>query len=189
VTVVTQGADIALLDTSVIVNFADGAALYQLSTYLGPKAAITLDVERELTRLAGTSRSELVALERLGWPPGDALALPPDLLADAEDLRRLNAKPGDHAQANLGEISVALLAPRLNNAVVVMDDNFGKKLCRMRGVPRMSSAQLSAEMVATGDLDTDTGFAVFDVSTPDRAGRPEFDEAVSAATAALAQVG
>lgn len=188
-TVLSRGANIALLDTSVVLNFADGGALYQLSSYLGPKAVITLDVERELSRLAGTSRSELVALERLGWPPGDALALPPDLLADAEDIRRLNARPGEHAQANLGEISVALLAPRLNNAVVVMDDVFGKKLCHMRGVSRMSSAQLSAEMVATGDLDPGTGLAVFQVSTPDGVGKPEFDEAVADAKAALAQVG
>jgi hypothetical protein len=189
VTVLTRGAAIALLDTSVIVNFADGGALFHLASYLGPKAAITLDVARELNRLAATSRPELVALERLGWPPGDALALPPDLLADAEDLRRLNAKPGDHPQANLGEISVALLAPRLDNAVVVMDDVFGKRLCHMRGVSRMSSAQLSAEMVATGDLDADTGLAVFQVATPAGVGKPEFDEAVASATAALAQVG
>lgn len=186
-TVVTQGVDIALLDTSVIVNFADAGALIQLAAYLGPKGTITLDVERELNRLMGTSRPQLITLTRLGWPPGEALGLPPDLLADAEDIRRLHAKPGEHQAANRGEISVALLAPRLDNAVVVMDDGLGKRLCRYRGVPRLSSAQLSAEMVADGAFDDATGFEVFDIATPSGIGQAEFQQTVADARVALAQ--
>jgi len=189
VTVVTKGADIALLDTSVIVNFADAGALIQLASYLGPKGTITLDVERELNRLMGTSRPRLVTLTRLGWPPGEPLGLPPDLLADAEDIRRLHAKPGEHEAANRGEISVALLAPRLGNAVVVMDDGLGKQLCRHRGVPRLSSAQLSAEMVADGTFDDATGFEVFDVATPSGIGQAEFKQAVGDARTAFGQTG
>jgi hypothetical protein len=178
-------ADTVLLDTSVIVNFADAGMLIQLAEYLGPKAAITLDVHRELTRLAGSSHPELATLERLKWPRGEALALPPDLLADADALRKLHSRPGEHESAHLGEISTALIAPRLPNAIVVMEDGFGKRLCRNRGTPRLSSAQLAAEMVAVAELDEESGYAVFGVATPIGIGRAEFVEALGKARAAL----
>lgn len=178
-------ADAVLLDTSVIVNFADAGMLIPLARYLEERAVITLDVRRELTRLAGSTRPELATLDRLKWPTGEAIALPPDLLADADALRKVHAEPGEHESAHLGEISTALIAPRLPNAIVVMEDGFGKRLCRNRGTPRLSSAQLAAEMVAAGALDRDSGFAVFDVATPAGIGHTEFEEAVSRAREAL----
>lgn len=188
-TAVARDAERVLLDTSVFVNFADAGMLIPLASYLGPRAAITLDVERELHRLAGTSRPELATLHRLRWPAGEALALPPALLADAEALRRLHSPVGAHEAANRGEISTALMASRLPNAVVAMDDGLGKRLCRLRGVPRISSAQLAAEMVAAGVLDEGAGYEVFEVSTPDGVGRTEFEQALKRARAAQATDG
>ena len=66
-----------------------------------------------------------------------------------------------------------------------MDDELGKRLCRMRGVERLSTAQLVAEMVAADALDPAPGFAVFDTATPDEVGKTAFDTAVGRARAAL----
>jgi hypothetical protein len=185
VTVVTRDAQRVLLDASVIVNFADTGMLIVLAQYLGSRAAITLDVDRELRRLAGSSRPALATLDRMRWPAGDPLALPPDLLAEAETLRKLNALAGTHVAANRGEIATALLATRLAGAIVVMDDALGKRLCQRRGVPRVSSAQLAAEMVAAGAFDTEAGYTVFDEATPAGVGRSEFKDALERARAAL----
>lgn len=185
-TVVTRDAERVLLDASVIVNFADAGMLIALAGYLGIRAAVTLDVDREVRRLAGSSRPALMTLDRMRWPAGDPLALPPDLLADAEALRKLHSPVGAHEAANRGEIATALLAARLANAVVVIDDALGKRLCQHRGVLRLSSAQLAAEMVAAGALDEEAGYAVFEVATPAGVGREEYQQAVERARTALA---
>lgn len=184
-TVVTRDAPRVLLDASVIVNFADTGMIIPLARYLGSRAAITLDVDRELRRLAGSSRPALATLDRMRWPPGDPLALPPDLLADAEALRKLNTPPGAHEAANRGEIATALLAARLADATVVMDDALGKRLCKQRGVPRLSSAQLAAEMVAAEAFDEEAGYTVFDEATPAGIGQSEFKSTLEQARAAL----
>ncbi|MDX6690513.1 MAG: hypothetical protein QOG15_1970 [Solirubrobacteraceae bacterium] len=178
-------AERVLLDTSVFINFADGGALFQLSAYLADRATVALDVDVELRRNAAGRFPALKTLGMLKWPPGEPLALPPDQLADAEALRRLHSAPGAHEDANRGEIATALLAGRIEGVIVVMDDMLGKQLCRTRGVARLSSAQLSAEMVVVGALDAETGLRVFDVATPARVGKPEFDVAIARARDAL----
>ena len=183
---VAARAERVLLDTSAFINFAEGGALIQLAAYLGRRAAVTLDVEVELRRNAAGRFPPLKTLAMLKWPPGEPLALPSQLLADAEALRGLHSAPGAHEDANRGEIATALLAGRLADAVVIMDDELGKRLCRTRGVPRLSSAQLAAEMVVAGALDDETGLRVFDVATPHGVGRPDFDKAVERARDALA---
>jgi hypothetical protein len=183
---VASRAERVLLDTSAFINFADGGALFQLAAYLGSQAAVTLDVDIELRRSAAGRFPALKTLGMLKWPPGEPLALPPDLLSDANALRRLHSTPGAHEAANRGEIATALLAGRLANTVVIMDDDLGKRLCRTRGVPRLSSAQLAAEMVAAAFLDDETALKVFDASTPHGVGRSEFDKAVERARDALA---
>jgi len=171
-------AERVLLDTSAFINFADGGALFQLAGYLGERAAVALDVDVELKRSASGRFPALKTLGMLKWPAGEPLPLPPDLLADAAALRRLHSGPGAHQEANRGEVATALLAGRLGNAVVIMDDDLGKRLCRTRAVARISSAQLAVEMVASGALDEQTGLRVFDVATPSGVGRPEFDKAL-----------
>jgi hypothetical protein len=184
VTVVARDASRVLLDTSVFVNFAEGGMLIPLSQYLGGRAAIALDVHVELKRLAGTRHAELVTLGRLRWPAGSPVELPTYLLADAEDLRKLHAPAGAHERANRGEIATTLLAHRLG-AVAIIDDELGKRLCSFRGVPRLSTAQLAAEMVAAGALDEESRFAVFDAATPAQVGRAEFQDALARARQAL----
>lgn len=184
-TVVARSATTVLLDTSPFISFAEAGALIPLAQYLGDRAAIVLDVANELRRNAAGRFPQLKTLDMLRWPHGAPLSLPPDLLADAEALRRLHSPVGAHEAANRGEIATALLAGRLQDAVVVMDDELGKRLCRMRGVDRLSTAQLTAEMVVAGTFDEASGFAVFGIATPDHVGRPAFDEAVRRAKAAL----
>ena len=62
-----------------------------------------------------------------------------------------------------------------------MDDMLGKLLCQRRGVPRLSSAQLAAEMVVAGALEHDAGYAVFDGATPDGVAAAEFAGAIERA--------
>jgi predicted nucleic acid-binding protein len=184
VTVVARRATTVLLDTSPFISFAEAGALIPLAQYLADRAAILLDVANELRRNAAGRFPQLKTLDMLRWPPGEPLSLPPELLADAEALRRLHSPAGAHEAANRGEIATVLLAARVQDALVVMDDELGTKLCRMRGVDRLSTAQLAAEMVVAGGFDEDTGFGVFDAATPARVGRPEFSEAVARAKAA-----
>ena len=174
-----------LLDTSAFINFAEGGALIQLSGYPGERAVVTLDVDIEVKRNAAGRFPALKTLGMLKWPSGEPLGLPPDLLADAEALRRLHAGVGVHDGANRGEIATALLAGRLGDAVVIMDDHLGKQLCRTRALARLSSAQLAAEMTAGGALDADTGLRVFKAATPPGIGREEFDRAVERAREAV----
>lgn len=171
----TRDANVVLLDASAIVSFSEGGSLYHLSVYLGERAAITLDVHRELLRLSHSQFPGLRALERLGWPPGAPRALPPDLLEDALQLRKLETDPGAHEHANKGEISTALLAGRLRDdgVVVIMDDRLGRKLLRRRGIAFLTSAQLALEMAAQGALDDDAARAVYAQASPQELDRFE----------------
>jgi hypothetical protein len=65
----------------------------------------------------------------LRWPPGEPLALPPDLLADPTDLAPPPFCAGVHEAANRGETANALVAGRLGDAVVITNDDVGKRLC------------------------------------------------------------
>jgi hypothetical protein len=166
--VTTRGAPCVLLDASAIVSFSQGGALYHLTVYLGDRAAITLDVHRELVGLSQRRFPDLVALDRLGWPSGEPRALPPDLLADAALLRKLESQPGAHEDANKGEISTALLAGRLrdNGVVVVIDDGLGRRLLMRRSISHLSAAQLALEMVIAGALEEEEGRAVYEQAAP-----------------------
>lgn len=188
--IVTRSYARVLFDSSAIITFVEAEEVYRLTTYVDAKGAITLDVEQELLRLSQTRFPGLIALtkERLGWPPGDALALPPDLLQEAEDIRRAELAPGAHEDRDRGEVSTALMTQHMGNAVAVMEDAFGKKICARRRVPRMSTAQLAAEMVAAGALDVESGFAVYDRATPAHVGRSEFESAVDEAQRELARL-
>jgi hypothetical protein len=185
--IVTRSFARVLFDSSAIITFVQAEEVYRLSTYIGAKGAITLDVEQELLRLSQMRFPGLIALERLGWPPGDALTLPPHLLQEAEDIRRVELAPGAHENKDRGEVSTALMTQHLGNAVAVMEDAFGKRICARRKVPRVSTAQLAAEMVAAEALEIDSGFVVYDHATPDHVGSSEFESAVEGARRELAK--
>lgn len=184
---VTAAFERVLFDSSAIITFVEAGEIVRLSAYIGAKGSITLDVEHELLRLSQTRFPGLIALERLGWPPGEPLALPPHLLQEAEDIRRVELPPGAPADKDRGEVATALMAQHLGNAVAVMEDDFGKRICARRNIPRMSTALLAAELVAAGALDVESGFTVFDVATPAHVGKPEFESALEGARLELSR--
>ena len=184
--IVTPPFERVLFDSSAIITFVEAGGIVQLRSYIGDKGAITLDVQQELLRLSQTKFSGLIALDRLGWPPGDALGLPPHLLQEAEDMRRAQLDPRAHADKDRGEVSTALMTQHLGHAVAVMEDLFGKTICARRNIPRVSSAHLVAEMVAASALDEDTGFAVYDMATPPHIGHSRYVKTVAEAREALA---
>ena len=69
------------------------------------------------------------------------------------------------------------MAAHLGADVVVIDDRFGKRLARDRGVPRLSTAQLAVEMSTEGELTQGDGYRVFDLSTPPEVGPTDFARA------------
>lgn len=173
-----------LFDTSPLVNLGQTGLLFQVVGYVGARGAITRDVANEIQRNLQRF-PDLRSLAMLRWPPGEPLDLPVRLLADAEGIRKVNAEPGDHPDRNRGEIATALLAHSLGDTLTVMEDRLGKQLCKLRGVPRLSTAQLVAEMVAADAVGEVEGFAAFDHATPEHVGRTEFEAARGRAAKAL----
>jgi len=172
-----RDAKTVLFDTSPLVNLGQTGLLFPVAGYIGSRGAISRDVHNEIIRNLDRF-PDLRALSMLRWPPGEPLDLPIHLLADAEGIRRVNAEPGDHEDRNRGEIATALIAYDRGDTLVVMDDRLGKRLCQLRRLPRLSTAQLIAEMVAFEAVGEDEGFRAFDHATPTGVGRPEFDRAV-----------
>ena len=171
-----------LLDTSPFISFAQGGALFQLAGYLGNRAAITLDVAEELRRNSTGRFPELKTPGFLAGRPASRSRCRPICWPTPPICAASTRPPAPTIAANRGD-ATALLAGRLADAVVIMDDDLGKRLCLTRGIPRLSTAQLAAEMVVAEALDDATGFAVFDAATPAGVGRKEFDEAVRRAGA------
>jgi hypothetical protein len=184
VTPLARDARRVLFDASPLVHLGQAGLLIPVAGYLGARAAVVRDVHNELVRNRDRF-PDLRALSMLRWPPGEPLDLPPDLVADVEGIRRLHTEPGAHPDKNRGEVATALLAGRLGDALAVMDDYLGKRLCQMRAVPRLSTALLVAEIVAAGAVGEPEGAKAFEQCTPSGVGREEFDRAVERATAAL----
>jgi hypothetical protein len=82
-------------------------------------------------------------------------------------------------------VSTVLMAQHLGRELVPLDDGDGKKLARARGVPRLSTAMLAAEMVACNAIGEPEGFSVYDAATPDHVGQAEWLKALERAAAAL----
>lgn len=178
-------ADRVLLDTSALVSFAQAGQLIYLVRYLGERGTVALDVQVEIQRHQLSRFPELRVLGNLGWPPGGPVALPVELLADARDLRRLHRKPGEHQDANRGEIATVLIAAKVG-ALAVLDDGLGKKLARFRSLPFLTTPQLAAEMAAAGEIDADLALQVFSAAVTSRAVAPsDVERAIAAAREAL----
>lgn len=184
---VTAAFERVLFDSSAIITFVEAGEIVRLTAYVGAKGAITRDVERELLRLSQTRFPGLIALDRLGWPPGERLTLPPHLLQEAEDMRRVELPPGAPADKDRGEVATALMTQHLGNAVAVMEDDFGKRICARRNIPRISTALLAAELAAAGALDVECGFTVFDLATPPHIGKSEYESALERARLELSK--
>ena len=169
-----------LFDASPLVNLGQCGLLIPLAGYIGDRGAVTRDVHNEIVRNQSRFR-DLRVLAMLRWPPGEPLDVPPDLIADVEAIRTLNTEAGANPNKNRGEVATALVAARLGDSLVIMEDRLGKRLCEMRGVPRISTAQLVAEMVAAGVVGEPEGIAAFDHCTPQGIGNDEFERAVAVA--------
>ena len=160
----TQDWSRIVLDAGPFFNFGS-ASLLALLGYVGPKAAISREVEKELTLNAHGDFPFLRAVE-LVRPPVEVIDLEPPVAEELLDRARAAQKPGDHQNKHKGEISTVLLAAQLaGTAIVICEDFLGKRLANRKGIPRLSSAQLAAEMVVCGAMAEANGIAVFQAST------------------------
>jgi hypothetical protein len=184
VTPLARDASTVLFDASPLVNLGQCGLLFQLVQYIGERGAVTRDVHNELMRNHDRF-PDLRALGMLRWPPGEPIDVPTDLIADVEAIRKLNTEAGANPDKNRGEVATALVAARLGDTLAVMEDRLGKRLCQMRGVPRLSTAQLVAEMVAAAILGEPEGLAAFEHCTPGGIGKSEFEDSVSTARVLL----
>jgi hypothetical protein len=171
-----RAAALVLLDASPFYRFCEAQLLPDLVVYLKQNARVTPEVAGELRRGASGKHVGLRLLERAHWPLATEPLSPVlrRLFLDYSRAARQKAEPPDkHA----GEITTVLMAVHLGADVVVVDDLFGKRLARDQGQPRLSTAQLAAEMVVDGVLKDEEGFKVFDLATPDEVGRRDFRRA------------
>lgn len=175
-----------MLDASVLCRFAENGALAQLRAYLGDRARITREVERELLRLADRDEfaplaahlvKEGAAVKTEGKWPKPTKNLPDALKDEFARLLGLQRVLGEHERAHAGEIATVLIAKHRSSELVIMDDNWGGSLARKTyGVEVMSTARLTLEMVVSGALNEEEGFRIFDSATPDDVGRERFTD-------------
>jgi hypothetical protein len=178
-----------MLDASTLCHFAETGSLPELHAFLGDRARMTREVERELLRLA-TARPEFSALSDYltkegavartsGKWPKTTKVLPGSLKDEFATLLGLKRKLGEHERAHAGEIATVLIAEHRGSGLVIMDDDWGAQLGREKhGLDIMSTARLVLEMVAVGAISEKMGFRVFDRATPDDVGRERFAESL-----------
>jgi hypothetical protein len=185
--VLSRTAQQVLLDASPLCRFAECSLLGALREYLGSRARITREVERELLRLAERDAFASLA-EHLRFQPGEigqgawpktTKPLPDGLKADFTNLLALKHSLGEHDWAHAGEIATVLMAEHRGTDLVLIDDGWGAGLARGRGLRVMSTARLILEMVVADALGRDDGFLVFDAATPDGVGRNRFEAGLS----------
>ena len=178
-----------MLDASALCRFAETGSLAELHAFLGNRAHITREVERELLRLA--ARPEFTALNvhltkqgavarTSGKWPKTTKNLPDGLKAEFATLLGLKRKLDEHERAHAGEIATILMANHRSVELVIMDDDWGARLGRETyRLNVMSTARLALEMVAAGAMTEELGFRVFDNATPDDVGLERFAETLS----------
>jgi len=179
----SQTAVLVLLDASPLCRFAECSLLDRLRGYLGERARITREVERELVRLSGrppfTSLADHLAAggaaaKRGTWPKCTK-PLPDSLKPDFANLLALKRALGEHEWTHAGEIATVLMAEHRSADLVLIDDRWGVSLARGRSLRVMSTARLAQEMVTTGELTKGDGYRVFDAATPVGVGRDRFE--------------
>ena len=173
-----------VLDAGPFFRFGSAGYLLDMVAYLGTKAAISREVEKELLRNARSDEYAFLRALQYVRPPVDVIDLSPKSAEELLDRSRAARKPGDHPDAHKGEISAVLLADEVGEALVVCDDPLGKRLSKRKIVPRLSTPQLAAEMVAAGKLSHEAGIAVF-VASAGGADPQHFNNAVKQARRAL----
>ncbi len=172
----SRTAQHVLLDASPLCRFAECSLLGALRAYLGSRARITREVERELLRLA--ERDVFASLvEHLRPKAGDigqgvwpktTKPLPDGLKADFANLLALKHAIGEHDWAHTGEIATVLMAEHRGTDLVLIDDDWGASLAKGRGL-----------RVVTNALSRDDGFLAFDAATPGGVGRDRYEAGLS----------
>lgn len=174
-----------MLDTSPVRRFAETELLYHLATFLDDRAYAPSAVLKELEDISEKfpQIGELLAKK---WPKS-APAVESRVMDDIFRLQkryRPKDKPND-TRVNLGEIAAVQTAIHLRIPLLVADDELAADLSRGK-LPRISTAMVTAEMVALEKLRDEAGWAVWDSATPDDATREHYDRAVARAKADLA---
>jgi len=182
----SQSASDILLDASVLCHFARPGLLPALRAYLGDRARVTPEVERELLRLAARrefrqlhdylARDGAVVRRHGKWPKRTG-QLPDALKPEFTRVLELKRAVSEHERAHSGEIATVLMATHRKADLVVIDDDWGADFAaKVHGLAVMSTARLTLEMVASGALEDDEGFLVFDSATPPSVGRERYEE-------------
>lgn len=182
----SRTASDGLLDASVLCYFAKHGLLKQLRDYVGDRAHITPDVERELPRLSARSEfRQLVAylakdgavVRSEGKWPKRTKNLPDALKPEFSTVLELKRAIGKHERAHAGEIATVLIAKHRRSDLVIMDDDWDSDFAaKTHGLTVMSTARLTLEMVAADALSDDEGFLVFDSATPDSVGSDRYED-------------
>jgi predicted nucleic acid-binding protein len=138
-----------LMDASVARNLAEAGQglLGQFAAYTGTRTVVVAEVAEELRRAPKTSAlAELhLVLDRSRWPL-DIGPLPIDLMRTAVGLLRVVQVPGDRADRHLGEAATVLTAQRLGISMILMDDQWGRKLAKFRGITTIPTARLAVQL-------------------------------------------
>ena len=125
-----------LLDASPLCRFAECSLLGALRAYLGSRARIAREVERELLRLAEQDafaslaehlRPQAGEIGQGAWPK-TTKPLPDGLKADFASLLALKHAIGEHDWAHTGEIATVLIAEHRGADLVLIDDGWGRVL-------------------------------------------------------------
>lgn len=150
-----------VLDAGPFFRFGSTGYLLDLVAYLGAKAAISREVEKELLRNARSDEYAFLRALRHVQPPVEVIDLSSRSAEELLDRARAAREPGDHPDMHKGEISTVLLAVELGEALVVCDDRLGKRLSKKKMISRLSTPQLAAEMVAVSELSHEVGAEIF----------------------------
>ena len=131
----SRTAQHVLLDASPLCRFAECSLLGALREYLGSRARITREVERELLRLAEqppSLRSPSTFARRPVRPrgawPKTTKPIPDALKTDFANLLALKHAIGEHDWAHTGEIATVLIAEHRGADLVLIDDGWGAGL-------------------------------------------------------------
>lgn len=159
------GQPVLLADTGPFCRCAE-AGQTQLDAavdFLKPNTLIVQDVARELRRRASTEdHSRLTSMSWRGFPAEEPLKITEArLLAQLENIvsNRRRLKPG-HYLEDRGEVATVLVAKRLGYAVL-MDETWGGRLARRKGLTAFTTQDLAAELVHEGRLTYEQSWEIF----------------------------
>jgi predicted nucleic acid-binding protein len=177
-------AEVVVVDTSVVVNFAKAGALRAFDDYLKAKAVVTADVFGELEDWARTHPAIARLIERAPW--SQPVDLSPDLQQKVLDiLGFVEGSEGRAAIQDVGEVTCVVLAQDLRDSgecrpVLLLDDiPHGKNLARPRRLDVVDTPGLIVEMVHAGAITEQLGGKVWRATFSDRAKWADYEARLS----------